>query len=1841
MHRSAALFLSALLLLSGVARLEGAIGLELLVDRLNDAGGSAAPTSTLVLIVADTTGNGLATAVQGPNLSLQSFLQGVDGDDLVVHRTNLAAAASPGVLTASVTGLDFADDTSSRWGTGDPLYLLWFPTLTTASVNLSVGVPYGVLPLGNTPADSAYIDFTYVSPTNSGAFGSSPIPPSATNTAANQTSSPPPAPEIVVSGDGSGITSGSTTPALGNHSAFGSAAVAGGSVVRTFTITNTGSASLTLTLPISISGSHSADFSILTAPSTTVTAGGGTTTFEVSFDPSSPGTRSATLSFANNDADENPFSFAIEGTGANSAPTNITLTGTSLTENNEAGASIGSFATTDPDTDDTHTYSLVSGTGDTDNDAFTIADNILTITASANFESRPSYSIRVRSTDSAASSASFDKVFSISVTDINETPTNLQLSGDSLDENNAVNATVGIFSASDPDAGDSVTYQLVSGVGDDDNASFSIAGAALKIGVVTDFETLETYSVRVRATDSGNPGLFVEATFTITVLDVNETPGDIVLSGSSLAENNSAGATVGTLSLTDPLATLPVSFSLVSGDGSTDNASFSLTGATLSFIGVANFEQKDSYSLRIRATDSRTVNPRIVEETFTVTITDVNEAPSNLQLSATSLSESSSADSMIGELSVDDPDEGDLPTFTLVAGSGSTDNAAFEIRGSGLYLIDEPDFETKSSYELRIRATDSGAPAQSVEQAFTVTIFDANEAPSFVGGPDQSLARGTTSLQTVANWATEITDGDPSANQALSFDVEILSGASLFTVVPTVSSTGTLVYQVTGSPGQAELSVVLTDDATINGTPAIASAAQTFTISVTASDIALVGNGVDIVNGDSTPDSGDDTDFGLLALGSSGGVKTFRIENNGDADLTLGSVALQGAQAADFSITQTPDSSIEPGAFSTLEITFLPTALGLRSATVSIPSNDPDSSPFSFAIAGTGGAPEIVVENGGTSLSDGATLPFPSVPLSTETVKTLTIRNSGAIALTDLAITIEGPQAAEFSVADLSVDSLEPDESVEIAISITPTSTGARSALLKIASDDADENPFDLNLSAVIDGREGKVVTIPGTDAPIPELGDASWESDAAGAYEGLLYTEDDLVGAISNLRVTAPPTGSLNGGTVTASVRLNKTSSTLRGSFDADGKLVSAAGASLGFDLQLQSTAESTFAIAGTVTLNGLTAQAYLAQTPYSTRFPIPDDRFPTGPYTLLFPSSPGSGDTAPGGDGWATATLSSSGAFSLTGRLGDGTTLTETAYLTAQGELFVFAELYSSTPGKGLIGGRLTFRSQTGSDLDGSLRWVKANDPRTSRRRERVYPNGFDVDPWVIGCRFTPPEPNARALELEDQYYNAELSLFGPTAPSATAGSLHNIVTWYATNRIVHFGPRPITATVNTRTGSFSGTFSDPAIRLSIGLGGVVYQKQNIAAGLFSNANKTGSVRILPGTDFAYPGREDAGTLTRLSSPDEAAAPPDVTEETTFPTAAAGTYNGIVSLGAVTTGAIESVVVSSSGAFSGSLWLQGVRLALRGNIGQETTLSDGTTVTLTLGSMTGVPNGYVLQGSVRQGPIGSDNPEASVNAQRRPTYTRTSPSPWRGAYTVALLAPESVDASVEPGGDGYGTLSVPFGGTVSGLITLADGTKVTLAGHIGLPYTDESTQTALWSFHRGLYGRTPKGFVAGTVAFRNVAGVSNLDGQWLWEKQDDASATSYPDGFATSRSLIGSLFVPPARNTRAMTGLDPTTDNVWLRFSQTDLSSLPDLELNSKDLTGTWQADNRIIHYGPQSVSLSLDTRTGLLTGSYRDTANGINFSFGGVLIQSQNLLTGSFLTQGQSGLFVIEKR
>jgi gliding motility-associated-like protein len=203
----------------------------------------------------------------------------------------------------------------------------------------------------------------------------------------------------------------------------------------------------------------------------------------------------------------------------NTAPTAIAITSMEIAENNEIGDAVGIFSTNDPDFDDTHSYSLVTGVGSEDNVHFNINNGNLLSGASYDYETKNTYAIRVRVTDRFG--AFFEKAFTITVTDVNESPTDINLSNNSVAENSAIGAVVGSLGVADEDSGNSYTYTLVTGDGinDVDNASFTIEGTDLKLSVSTNYETQASYAIYLNVNDGEND---YQRAFIISIIDENE-----------------------------------------------------------------------------------------------------------------------------------------------------------------------------------------------------------------------------------------------------------------------------------------------------------------------------------------------------------------------------------------------------------------------------------------------------------------------------------------------------------------------------------------------------------------------------------------------------------------------------------------------------------------------------------------------------------------------------------------------------------------------------------------------------------------------------------------------------------------------------------------------------------------------------------------------------------------------------------------------------------------------------------------------------------------------------------------------------------------------------------------------------------------------------------------------------------------------------------------------------------------------------------------------------------------------------------------------------------------------
>ena len=404
------------------------------------------------------------------------------------------------------------------------------------------------------------------------------------------------------------------------------------------------------------------------------------------------------------------------------APSAVALSRTTIAENNLPGAVVGTFSTTDADAGDEFTYSLVSGTGSDDNAAFTINGNNLAAVNAFSFKTKSTYTILVRATDAAGLYR--EQAFTVSVTNVNEAPTDITLSAHTITENLPVGAVVGMISTSDPDAGDAFTYTLVNGTGSTDNAAFMLVGNTLKTAAVVDFETKSSYWVRVRTTDAG--GLFTEKPFMISVTNVNEAPTITSSPTVSVAENQTA---VQTVTATDADAGTTLNYSIVGG---ADQSLFAINASTgvLTFKSAPNYESptdvgaNNVYNVTVQASDGTLVATKAVA----VTVTNVNENPSELQLTATSIAENLPIGAVVGTLSTIDADAGDTFTYSLYPGLDSSGNSSFTIEGNQLKAAVVFNYMIQKTYSINVLCVDSGG--LSVGKILTVSVVPNNKQPN-------------------------------------------------------------------------------------------------------------------------------------------------------------------------------------------------------------------------------------------------------------------------------------------------------------------------------------------------------------------------------------------------------------------------------------------------------------------------------------------------------------------------------------------------------------------------------------------------------------------------------------------------------------------------------------------------------------------------------------------------------------------------------------------------------------------------------------------------------------------------------------------------------------------------------------------------------------------------------------------------------------------------------------------------------------------------------------------------------------------------------------------------------
>lgn len=214
-------------------------------------------------------------------------------------------------------------------------------------------------------------------------------------------------------------------------------------------------------------------------------------------------------------------------------------------------------------------------------------------------------------------------------------------------------------------------------------------------------------------------------------------PTAIALSPSSVAENSAAATVVGALTATDDFTTETIAFVLTDSASGTFAATPAAPGTNLTVASntLLNYEVNPSLNVTVKAIDESFNEFSAIK---TVTITNANDAPTDIALSNNTIAENSGAAATIGTLSTTDADTPDTHTYTLVAGTGSTDNAAFTITGNTLSINANPNFEAQSSYSVRVRSTDAGTAF--TEKAFAITITNLLECVYDFTNASQNVA---------------------------------------------------------------------------------------------------------------------------------------------------------------------------------------------------------------------------------------------------------------------------------------------------------------------------------------------------------------------------------------------------------------------------------------------------------------------------------------------------------------------------------------------------------------------------------------------------------------------------------------------------------------------------------------------------------------------------------------------------------------------------------------------------------------------------------------------------------------------------------------------------------------------------------------------------------------------------------------------------------------------------------------------------------------------------------------------------------------------------------------------
>jgi Ca2+-binding RTX toxin-like protein len=182
-----------------------------------------------------------------------------------------------------------------------------------------------------------------------------------------------------------------------------------------------------------------------------------------------------------------------------------------------------------------------------------------------------------------------------------------------------------------------------------------------------------------------------------------------------------------------------------------------------------NYETKSAYAVTVSVGDTTLSGSSPVSTAYSLAVTDVNEAPTAVALSATAFDENILAGSLVASLSSSDPDLSPQNfTYALVTGSGAADNDSFSISGSNLIINSSPNYQAKSSYSLRLRSTDQGGLFAEKEFIFLVNnLIDeirSSASATLPSGYENLILTGNSNISGTGNSSDNSLTGNAGQN---------------------------------------------------------------------------------------------------------------------------------------------------------------------------------------------------------------------------------------------------------------------------------------------------------------------------------------------------------------------------------------------------------------------------------------------------------------------------------------------------------------------------------------------------------------------------------------------------------------------------------------------------------------------------------------------------------------------------------------------------------------------------------------------------------------------------------------------------------------------------------------------------------------------------------------------------------------------------------------------------------------------------------------------------------------------------------------------------------------------